>query len=127
VSGHVELGRRGEAMAASYLGRLGYKILQRNVQTRFGEIDLICLDGDRVVFVEVKSRKSQAFGAPELAVGFEKQQKLSRAASVVLMERHWEDRRARFDVLAITWEGQTTRIDHIKDAFDFIPVGRSRR
>ena len=61
------LGRSGEDRAARHLAGLGYRVLERNYRTPQGEIDLIALDGDTVVFVEVKTRTSDSFGAPELA------------------------------------------------------------
>ncbi len=81
------LGQRGEAEAAHYLRRLGYKILARGRRLVSGELDLVALDGRTIVFVEVKTRTSQEAGHPEDAVDAVKQRKLTRLA-VTFMKRH---------------------------------------
>lgn len=115
---HLALGRQGEDLAAKYLTGQGLKVLERNVRTPFGEIDIICREKKTIVFVEVKARSSTAFGRPGDAVGPEKQRRLSRAALAYLSEKAWEDRPARFDVLAVSLDGPRPRIDHLADAFD---------
>lgn len=117
------LGQRGEAVAARYLRRLGYKIIARGDRSKWGEIDLIAVDGQTVVFVEVKTRQSQEAGHPAEAVAAEKQRRLTRAALAFLKRHHLLDRPARFDVIAVTWpEGQRPTIEHFKNAFE--AVGR---
>ncbi len=81
------LGQRGEAEAARYLRRRGYKILARGRRLASGELDLVALDGRTIVFVEVKTRTSQEVGHPEDAVDAIKQRKLTRLA-VTFMKRH---------------------------------------
>ena len=74
------LGNRGERLAARYLRRQGFKIFSRQYSNRLGEIDLIALDGDCLVFVEVKTRRSQEAGDPVEAVTLGKQKQLTKLA-----------------------------------------------
>jgi putative endonuclease len=118
------LGQRGEAAAARYLRRLGYKIIARGERSKWAEIDLIAVDGSTVVFVEVKTRQSQESGHPAEAVDADKQRRLTRAAIAFLQHHRLLDRPARFDVVAVTWPEGRRRpvIEHFKNAFD--AVGR---
>lgn len=109
------LGRRGEDAAAEHLRRRGLEILARNVRTAAGEIDIIALDADVVVFVEVKARRGA--GALE-AVDRRKQQRLSRLALAFLARAGWLGRAARFDVVAVDGGGICT---HVANAFDCAP------
>ena len=106
-------GLEAEARAAAFLEAAGMRILERRYRSLVGELDLVALDGDTVVFVEVKSRRSAAFGLPEEAVGPAKQRRLARAAEAYLALRGLTASPARFDVVAITPEG----IRHLEDAF----------
>ena len=106
-------GLEAEQQAASFLENLGMRILERRYRCPLGEIDLVAKDGETVVFVEVKARRSTAFGLPEEAVGFAKQRRLARAAEAYLAFRGLHDSPARFDVVAVTPEG----IRHLTDAF----------
>jgi putative endonuclease len=114
------LGDRGERAARRYLRRLGYSILARDWRSRLGQIDLVALDGDVVVFVEVKTRSGTEAGLPAEAVTPAKQRQLSRLALQFLKRYHLLDKSARFDVLAVTWPpGQRSpRIEHIRNAFE---------
>lgn len=99
---HLQLGRAGEDAAAAYLGERGLEVAVRNYRTRGGEVDLVCLDGDTVVFVEVKARGPGSLARPDQAVTAAKRGRLVRAAAAFLSERGWWDRPCRFDVVAIT-------------------------
>ena len=114
------LGSRGERVATRYLRRLGYRILSRDWRSRLGEIDLVALDGDCVTFVEVKTRRSEEAGHPAEAVTLRKQQKLTQLALQFLKAHRLLDRRARFDVIAVTWPPGQRRptIEHIRNAFE---------
>jgi len=119
------LGDRGERLAVRHLKRLGYRILARRSRSRIGEIDIIALDGDSIVFVEVKTRSSQAAGHPTEAITFAKRQQLTRLALTWLKSRSMLERRARFDVIAITWgDGAEPVVEHYQNAFE--PVGRGQ-
>ncbi len=123
----LRLGDRGERYAARYLKKQGLRIVARNYRNQFGEIDLIAVDGDQVVFVEVKTRKSNKFGEPVEAVGYAKQKKLTQLAMVYLKRHKLLDRPARFDVVGILWpEGAKKPEDvrHYRNAFE--PVGRGQ-
>ncbi len=115
------LGNRGERAAAKYLKRQGFRILARQSRSRIGEIDLIALDGDTIVFIEVKTRSSHAAGHPSEAVTPAKQKQLTRAALVWLKHRRLLDQRGRFDVIAITWgDSGPPVIEHYRNAFEAV-------
>lgn len=97
------------------------KVLARGYRTALGEVDLVCRDGNVVVFVEVKTRRH---GHPEEAVDLNKQKRLTRAALHFLKRYRLLENAARFDVVAITWadDGQAARINHFANAFE--PHGR---
>ena len=111
------LGRAGEDRAAQFLAAQGFKILVRNYSTRSGEIDLIALDRDTVVFVEVKTRKSEAFGAPELAVDPRKQKRMVKAALAYMSCNRLHQVPCRFDVVAIS-STREQKIELIQNAFE---------
>ena len=120
MSDHLALGRKGENLAADFLINRGLKLIERNVRTPFGEIDLVLLDGDMVVFTEVKARTTSAFGGPFEAVGSKKRQRLSKAALSFLKRKGWLNRRARFDVVGVIFAGPKPQVDHLADAFDLV-------
>jgi len=123
------LGQRGEAAAARYLKRLGYKIVGRGTHIRRGEIDIIAIDGRTIVFVEVKTRDSSAAGEPHEAVDRDKQDRLTRLALVYLKRHRLLDYPARFDVVSILWPQGARRpeIQHIKNAFEAVGRGQMFR
>lgn len=116
-------GAGGEREAARYLQKQGYRILHRGYLSRLGEIDLVALDGHCIVFIEVKTRRSNAAGRPEEAVNFDKQKRLTRAALGYLKRHGQLEQSARFDVVAILWPqgAKTPEIQHFKNAFE--PAG----
>ncbi len=97
----MELGRRGEDAAAAYLERVGLVVVHRNWRCTSGEADLVALDGETVVIVEVKTRRSTAAGTPEEAVSPTKQRRLARIARHYLAEAGLSECEVRFDVVAI--------------------------
>ena len=113
-----ELGKKGEDLALRFLKRKGYKIVERNYVCKMGEMDIIAQEKDTLVFVEVKTRTSTAFGPPQLAVNSAKQMQLSKVALNFLKEKRLEDIKARFDVVAIVLRPSGEEIELIKDAFD---------
>ncbi len=112
------LGKRGEDLALRFLKKKGYKIVERNYICKMGEMDIIAQEKDTLVFVEVKTRTSTAFGPPQLAVNPAKQMQLSKVALNFLKEKRLEDIKARFDVVAIVLRPSGEEIELIKDAFD---------
>ena len=111
-------GKRGEDLAHRYLQQQGLIIVGRNYRTRGGtaEVDLIARDGDTVVFVEVKTRATDRFGAPEEAVDQNKREKIIRAASDYLFRTEWDRDCVRFDIVSVLF-GDAQRIEHIRGAF----------
>lgn len=95
------LGRFGESWACGYLARQGYRILERNIRYRHGELDIIAEEGGDLVFVEVKCRRSRAYGTPEDSITPTRFAHLERAIASYLMDRNLGDRSRRVDVMAI--------------------------
>lgn len=106
-------GRRGEDVAAAYLIKKKYKIIERNFACHFGEIDIIALDGKTVAFVEVKARKNDRFGLPREAVDKNKQNTIIRCANYWLYKNRHTGVPVRFDVVEILGD----KINLITDAF----------
>jgi putative endonuclease len=121
------LGQRGEDVAARWLRRKGYQIVSRQDRDLSrGEIDLVAVDGQTIVFVEVKTRRSQTSGHPADAVDHDKQGRLTRLALVYLKRHDLLEYPARFDVVAVTWPRTARRptIEHIVDAFPAVGRGQ---
>jgi len=114
----IRTGKQGEALAAAYLEKEGYQIIERNYRCLFGEMDLVARDGQTIVFVEVKSRKSDRFGVPQLSVGPQKQKKLSQIALHYLEQKRFYPCDARFDVIAIRMRPEGHQVELIRNAFD---------
>ena len=110
---------RGEKLAAQFLRRQGFKVLYRNFRGRHGgEIDLVCRDGDTLVFVEVKTRTREDFGRPLEAVNRQKQRRISLGAFAWLRLLGNPDILFRFDVVeVIVREGAPPRMELIRNAF----------
>ncbi len=114
-----DTGPRGEEIAVAYLQQKGYSIVERNYRLRFGEIDIIARDGETIVFVEVKTRKSIRFGSPFDAVDLRKQKKMSRVALAYLSSCRLLDSPARFDVVAVLLRrGSQPEVEIVQDAFE---------
>jgi len=106
-------GEIGEVLAVEFLKKKKYKVLQQNYTTKLGEIDIICLVKNVVVFVEVKARETFAFGRPSEAVNQQKQRKIRRVAEEYLIRNKLTQIPVRFDVIEVV--GET--INHIENAF----------
>ena len=114
------LGKWGETIAADHLAASGFEILERNWQVPEGELDLIASQDGILVFVEVKTRRSTSYGAPEEAIDSRKKRRLQRAAwrylqSLERLQADW-----RIDVIAIEQaeDGMVGRLDHYVNAVD---------
>ena len=106
-------GQEGESLAAAFLRSHGLRVLATNFATPAGELDVVCEDGDCLVFVEVKTRRSSDFGYPEEAITREKRRHLARAAFRFLAMKGWESRAMRFDAVAILRrDGAAPEITH---------------
>ena len=113
-------GEKGETIAAAYLKKNGYRILETNFRCSLGEIDIIARDKEDLVFVEVKTRKSLDLGYPEQAVGIKKQKKISQLALFYLQKKNLTNAKARFDVVAVMMSETSNEVKLIKNAFDFV-------
>ena len=114
-----EIGNFGEDAACEYIQRCGIDVIKRNFYCRGGEIDIIAKDGDTIVFIEVKTRKSAEFGMPGEFVDFRKQEKITATALYYLGNN---DTDMRFDVIEVMYKmcgdaPVVTKINHIKGAF----------
>jgi len=112
-----KLGRTGEDLAAKFLERKGYRILVRNYRKGCGEIDLIARDGECLVFVEVKTARSEEFGHPVQKVDARKQAQLGRVATAYFQEYGLENQESRFDVVTVVFRGGKATIQHYENAF----------
>ena len=111
------LGKDGENIAAAFLEKKGFRIIEKNYRTVFGEIDIIAQDRGVIVFVEVKTRTDITFGHPFEAVNPKKREKIRKVA-LCFMKRQKKEFPARFDVLSIYFEHGRQQIEHIQDAFE---------
>ena len=113
------LGQAGESAAENYLRRKGYGIVARNLRSSVGELDLVAEDGQVLVFVEVKARRTGVFGGAIHAVHQRKQEKLIQLAAQYLARHHIKDRPCRFDVVLLQGtDAVDPRIEHIQNAFE---------
>ncbi len=111
-------GNKGEDIACEFLSKLGYQIIERNYQYGHGEIDIIAKDGEILVFVEVKYRKSLEYGSPETAITKSKQKQIRKVAEAYLYQNEIKDTSCRIDVVAIIqFPGQKPEINHYINAF----------
>ena len=117
-------GKIGEDYTASLLENRGWQILERNYHSRYGEIDIIARDGQYIVFVEVKTRRSTGLTHPLAAVTKAKQQKLIKTALLYLSEHpEAQSLDCRFDVAGVTTDsaGTVLHMDYIENAFEGEP------
>ncbi len=126
---HLVMGERAEQLASAHLSARGYALLERNYRPKgsSGEIDLIVERGVELVFVEVRYRRSSAYGAPEETVRRGKQRRILLAAMEYVAKKRLARRAIRFDIISIT-EGtggpEGPILEHFEDAFDAdLPIG----
>jgi len=112
---HNQLGKKGEKLAVRHLKEKKFEILETNWQAHKFEIDIIAQDKNEIVFVEVKTRSTDFFGAPEESITLPKQKHLIEGANYYL-EKNEIDLDARFDVVAIVMKS-IPHINHIQEAF----------
>jgi putative endonuclease len=120
VSSDTEaFGAHGEAVASAVLARRGYRIVERNCRSRWGELDLVAYDGTTLVFVEVKARRGTRFGEPIYAVDAQKQRRLVRLAQHYLSRRRLGEPLCRFDIVIVDERPEgPPRVEVIINAFD---------
>ena len=114
----VELGRQGERLAEEKLAAAGYELLARNYRCAAGEIDLIARHGETLVFVEVRTRRGEAFGLPEASLTPAKRRHLIAAAQTYLQENNLSEAAWRIDVVAVEFSprGRLMRVDIVENA-----------
>jgi putative endonuclease len=118
VDGRRALGQRGEAMADAFVRALGWRVVARNFRCRAGEIDLVALDRDTVVFLEVRSRSGDGRGTPLESVDGRKQAQVVRVARHFLALHGWHERAARFDVVGVRFDAEPPAVEHVRGAFE---------
>ena len=116
------LGSAGEQLAAEHLARRGFRIVERNYRTRWGELDIVAFDGRTLAFCEVKTRRAGGSrGRPFEAVGPAKQARVRRMAGSWLAERRDRPHAAvlRFDAIGVTFDaaGRLVALEHLEGAF----------
>ena len=116
---NIKIGKYGESLACKYLEDRGYKIKERNFRTYLGELDIICEYKGNIIFVEVKTRRSDKFGYPEEAINFNKQQKIIKNALCYLAKYNLWKTNYCFDVILVSISNhkEVKRIKHIRNAF----------
>lgn len=113
-----QLGDFGELIAVEYLKSRNYLILEEKYKVKIGEIDIIAKERDTLVFIEVKARRSLAFGRPAEAVNIHKQHKIIQTAQFYLNQTGQQDCVCRFDVLEVYMSNEVPEIRQIEDAFE---------
>ena len=118
TSTRIDLGRRGERLAEEKLTAAGYVLVTRNFRCTAGEIDLIARQGDTLVFVEVRTRRGEAFGLPEASLTPAKRRHLIAAAQTYLQENNLPDAAWRIDMVAVEFSprGELMRVDIVENA-----------
>jgi putative endonuclease len=114
----LELGKEGEDLALKKVESLGYRCIARNYRCSLGELDLIALDGETLVFVEIKTRKGKSLSYAKEAVHVQKQRQMSKVALAYMKKNGCDDAKARFDVVVIHQKGLDREIEVIQNAFD---------
>jgi len=124
LGNHLTLGDRGERAAAKFLKRLGYKIVVTRQRVRYGEIDIIAIEGAgngrTLVFIEVKTRRSAALGRPAEAVDRTRRLRMTRAALAFQKGHGLLEYPGRFDVVEVVWPNESAQpeITHLRNAFE---------
>lgn len=120
TSQRTELGKRGEAQAVKHLKAMGYKVLQTNYRGRRGEIDVVAEKGKTLVFIEVRTKASTAFGRPEESISSAKRAHLVATAHQYLQEHNAAERDWRIDLVAVEYrpDGRLARLDVLEHAVE---------
>lgn len=115
-----KFGKKGEVLAADFLQKQGYTIIQLNYRCNIGEIDIVAKDGETLVFVEVKARSGYRFGNPKEAISYAKRKRISKIAMFYLKKTGNTRVKARFDVVAIhpAENSEEPRVELIRNAFE---------
>jgi putative endonuclease len=117
-SASKQVGRRGEARAARFLRKQGYRILTRGFRTRYGEVDIIAREGPVLCFIEVKTRTQPEFGSPAEAVTPAKTRRLAQSAQLYLAKQKLGEVPVRFDVVAVVESAAGVECELFRGAFE---------
>ncbi len=113
---HNDIGKKGEALALTYLREKGYRVRETNWLYRKAELDIVAEFEEQLIVVEVKTRTSREFESPKEAVTIKKQKHIVRAADAYIQQFDI-DLECRFDIVSVLIEGNSIDIEHIEDAF----------
>jgi putative endonuclease len=113
---HNDTGKAGETHAMRYLQQKGFQILETNYRAKHAEIDLIAQTEKLLIFVEVKTRTNVRYGNPEEFVNSAKAKLVMKAAEHYIFATDWQHD-VRFDIVAVTINGDDVQVKHIEDAF----------
>lgn len=113
------IGNHGEEIAKNFLINNGYKILDMNYRTKYGEIDIICSYDDILIFCEIKSRYTNSFGSPMESVTYYKQKQIIRLSKIYLLVNKLYNYNVRYDIIEIIFNNinASFTLNHVKDAF----------
>jgi len=116
MSDNIKRGYEGEQLAADFLAQKGFEIVERNYRYKHSEIDLIVKKANWLIFVEVKTRSSYAFGYPEEFVDYKKVKLILEGADHYIYKINWQGN-VRYDIVSIRLGRNKTEIVHLEDAF----------
>ena len=116
MANNIETGKKGEMYAKEYLVSKSYNILNMNFRNHIGEIDIIAMDKNVLVFIEVKTRTSMKYGYPYEAVNYKKQQKIIYTSLGYIKQRNIKDTQLRYDIIEVYLK-PSMKINHIENAF----------
>ena len=113
------IGEFGESLARDYLISKGYRILNMNYRNRFGEIDIVCMNKDLLIFCEIKSRYSNSFGYPIESITCYKQKQIIKLSELYLISKKYYNFNVRYDIIEVIFNTITSShiINHVQDAF----------
>lgn len=112
-----EIGKLGEKIAENYLTNNKYKIIDKNYRSIYGEIDLIAIYNNILIFIEVKTRTNIKYGRGIEAVNYKKRNHIIRAAKKYILINKYENKNIRFDIIEIYLYKNRYKINHFKNAF----------
>lgn len=112
---NLDVGKHGEDLACVFLAKQGYKIIERNFQKKHGDIDIVALDGDTLVFIEAKTRRSKAYGPPLEAIPPWRVKTLIKSAEYYKLLHPKLPNRLRIDAIGIDYSDGTPKIELVKN------------
>jgi len=116
MENNISLGKKGEIKAKEFLVEKGFTILETNYRNKIGEIDIIALDGNVLVFIEVKTRTGTTYGYAYEAVGIRKQKKIINVSRLYLTSKHYYNVQIRYDIIEVYLTNKIV-VNHLENAF----------